>query len=836
MKGIATVMRAVLWAVLTIGGTLATACSGHDRPSEARNFGTLSIPLQTSVGSSKYRLDAVFVISGAQRDVTLTTSGDEPVLSTTLPSGGYSALLQSFTLSKDDGTGTFDVVPATVASSTEPFTVFSDSTTTVNFQFQTAGVTVPLGSGDVKITFGVTETSGPCTALGAGCPEGSWCAPPALTGMSVACVPSGTTPIGAACNSPLECVGPSTCHDFGAGPVCTSLCAPDEFGTTCATGGSCVETDPSYGLCTPETACNPITVDRVARTVQSAHFFLDFSNLVANNTEELDVLEWSGTSASGNAGDFGPNLTQSYALDACTSGNVAYFGNSLVPPDTDRGGRVLVGAGTTGSWEQDGTSIVIHSTSSGCAGSVPVPVDTRYTFREGAGADTIELERTFGFGSTTLTQPFRPIVPRLQIAMFDQVLHPDASGTALLTETLPNCPYGCEVSNWNGSWVAYYASSGPFAGLGIIARRAPSAVTTHLWIDSEAGFADTNSSSVLLVPPAGGFSEPVTEKELLCFFNPDTWTPSLTLPPGCTLERACNGEPGASPCEPNPCQHGGTCSEVPNGHECTCPSGISGANCERVFTQLTSGEAHTCGLRNDGSVACWGLLQLGAGDVPASSFKQIAAGLYHGCGIRSDDGTLACWGSNLQGQAVPPAGSFQTIAGGRFDTCAVSSDGTLSCWGSGVTPPPDVYASVGAGSAAGRRCAIRADGSAVCFGGVSGDGSQPPPASFKAVASGLFESCGITTDGHIACWDLDFRQAQPPSGTFSSLALGVVSGCAIRTDGTLACWGEDTDGDTLPPSGSFKHVAVGQNYGCAVRADDQVICWGNNDWGQLSPP
>jgi len=138
MKVIALVTRAALGGVLAIGFTMLTAC-GNEQPSDARSFGTLTMPLVTTEGSSTYRLEAVFVISGAQGDVTLSTEADEPSLSTTLPAGAYSAFLQSFTLSKDDGTGAFYPVGATAESDTEPFTVFADSTTTVHFQFDTNG-------------------------------------------------------------------------------------------------------------------------------------------------------------------------------------------------------------------------------------------------------------------------------------------------------------------------------------------------------------------------------------------------------------------------------------------------------------------------------------------------------------------------------------------------------------------------------------------------------------------------------------------------------------------------------------------------------------------------
>jgi hypothetical protein len=437
MKRMAMTARAVVCAALTVGMASITACSS-DQASDARNVGSVSIPLSTNVGTSSYRLDAVFTITGEQSVITLKTQGDEPVLSTTLPTGAYDISLDSFTLSKADDTGAFHAVSATVVANSLHFTVTAHATTTVTFQFLTDGVIVAPGTGNVDINFGVTETG-----------------------------------------------------------------------------------------------CNPISVDPAARTVQSARFFLDFSNAVAGNPEELDVLRWAG----------GPNLTQSYAVDACSSNLVEHFGNSWAGIDPTIGGPVLVGSGSTGSWEQDGASIVVHSTSSGCTQSFTVPVETRYRFRQGIGENTIEIERQFELGRPALPRPFRPFIPRLVID-FDRVLHPNAAGTSLLAEDVLPCPYGCELSDWDGSWFAYYASSGPFAGQGVITLRQPSTIPAHLFVDSDIGVTYTNASAALLLPPPDGFPPELTETELLCFFDAETWTPAeqaaLTLPAGCTFDLACN--------------------------------------------------------------------------------------------------------------------------------------------------------------------------------------------------------------------------------------------------------------------------------------------------------
>lgn len=251
MNPIAIIVRAACCGAILSGALVATACNSDENVSENANVGTVSIPLQTTVGNSTYRLQAVFVVSGAPGFITLTTSADDPVLSTTLPTGPYYVFLQSFTLFRDDGTGTFYPVNATFISGNQYFSIYAQSTTTISFQFQTDGQVVPMGSGNLDVTVDVTEVPGACTILGQDCADGSWCAPPALTGQELACVPAGTVPVGSACKSPLECVAASTCHDFGDGPVCAALCTPDEFDGACGDDGTCLEVHPTFGICTP---------------------------------------------------------------------------------------------------------------------------------------------------------------------------------------------------------------------------------------------------------------------------------------------------------------------------------------------------------------------------------------------------------------------------------------------------------------------------------------------------------------------------------------------------------------------------------------------------------
>src|SRR6476661_10597047 len=65
---------------------------------------------------------------------------------------------------------------------------------------------------------------------------------------------------------------------------------------------------------------------------------------------------------------------------------------------------------------------------------------------------------------------------------------------------------------------------------------------------------------------------------------------------------------------------------------------------------------------------------------PATGNPQVAAGAWHTCALRAE-GTIACWGNNNEGEASPPSGTYTQIDAGSFHTCAVSSAGEIACWG-----------------------------------------------------------------------------------------------------------------------------------------------------------
>jgi hypothetical protein len=99
-----------------------------------------------------------------------------------------------------------------------------------------------------------------------------------------------------------------------------------------------------------------------------------------------------------------------------------------------------------------------------------------------------------------------------------------------------------------------------------------------------------------------------------------------------------------------------------------------------TFTQVSAGGSHNCGVRADGTLACWGWNDYGQATPPDGTFSQVSAGYTHTCGVRTD-GTLACWGTNLYGETTPLDGTFTQVSAGSLYNCGVRTDGALACWG-----------------------------------------------------------------------------------------------------------------------------------------------------------
>ncbi len=70
---------------------------------------------------------------------------------------------------------------------------------------------------------------------------------------------------------------------------------------------------------------------------------------------------------------------------------------------------------------------------------------------------------------------------------------------------------------------------------------------------------------------------------------------------------------------------------------------------------------------------------------PDIAHTTISAGGAHTCGLMEDN-TVACWGRDFYGQSSPPSGIFQTVSVGGNHTCGLMEDNTVACWGLGSDP------------------------------------------------------------------------------------------------------------------------------------------------------
>jgi alpha-tubulin suppressor-like RCC1 family protein len=340
------------------------------------------------------------------------------------------------------------------------------------------------------------------------------------------------------------------------------------------------------------------------------------------------------------------------------------------------------------------------------------------------------------------------------------------------------------------------------------------------------------------------------------------------------------------------------------------PAPVAGLS---LAAALAAGARHTCAVLADGHVRCWGRNADGeqgnglrnrstAASIVLSSggsvmARGVAAGGHHSCALRAN-GSVACWGRNDFGQvgyggfdpqplpvAVAGLGSVLAVAAGGRHSCALVADGSVRCWGANdrgqlgdgtLTAQAVPVAVVGVSQAiaitAGEDhgCALLASWRARCWGangsGQLGDGSlidRPtavPVASslvMSALAAGASRSCALSLNylGSVAvdCWGTDSkgRLVLAPDtayyyGDKVDLAAGGAHACALTVWGRVECWGLDDVGQLgTDPTVSTEipslvsgldgaiGIAIGRAHSCAGRVDGTARCWGDNSSGQL---
>jgi hypothetical protein len=178
--------------------------------------------------------------------------------------------------------------------------------------------------------------------------------------------------------------------------------------------------------------------------------------------------------------------------------------------------------------------------------------------------------------------------------------------------------------------------------------------------------------------------------------------------------------------------------------------------CVFVSAKVEAGGHHTCAIKTNGSLWCWGYNyygQLGIGtwldkkvptQVSGTNWVTVSAGWAYTCGVKTD-GTLWCWGDNEDGQLgigtwvdkstptqVGTGTNWVSVSAGVAHTCGVKIDGTLWCWGD------NWYGQLGIGT------------------WVELDKNTPTRVgtgtNWVTVSAGWAHTCGIKTDGTLWCW------------------------------------------------------------------------------------
>jgi alpha-tubulin suppressor-like RCC1 family protein len=311
---------------------------------------------------------------------------------------------------------------------------------------------------------------------------------------------------------------------------------------------------------------------------------------------------------------------------------------------------------------------------------------------------------------------------------------------------------------------------------------------------------------------------------------------------------------------------------------------------------ISAGRAHTCAIREDQAVFCWGSNDYGQmGQPPGlpvfeptqvafpsdARATQIALGEVHSCALL-DDRTVWCWGYNdaVQGHDrlgsdsmmltqshapvrvvsdSEPLGDVMEIAVGFWHACARRQGGLVSCWGQNAS------GELGTG----------------CFKGpcvqLPGAHTVEGIAAATAIAAGSGSSCAVVAT-EVLCWGFNegnqlgllagLITPAPPaqvgrdgrilSGVDRVFAGGgnVFSGeglpfrghlFALPSEEGLFCWGandhgqcDDRFGDDMVTSAfsiiSLPYVSqmgLGYAHTCAVYNSGSVTCWGDGRAGQL---
>ena len=274
------------------------------------------------------------------------------------------------------------------------------------------------------------------------------------------------------------------------------------------------------------------------------------------------------------------------------------------------------------------------------------------------------------------------------------------------------------------------------------------------------------------------------------------------------------------------------------------------------FVMLDSGGSHTCGLREDGEVLCWGYMddKFVLPDEPLASFSTSET---HLCGLK-DDGSAVCWGADDEDQSSPPAGErFSSVSVAKLRSCGVLLSGELFCWGSSAggfldAPVGSNFVAVSVGNR--YSCALDMAGQTHCWSEIWKDEHRPYYESthialpseesrfFSVMVSRMaIRACGIRVpDADVPCWGARSNQYWGLmsedlfviDGQFSAVSLSFRIPSLVSAAGRIVSFGRanvkcgfDESCDVPVPSAEVSSIVMGHEHACGLRHDGRAVCW-----------
>ena len=296
--------------------------------------------------------------------------------------------------------------------------------------------------------------------------------------------------------------------------------------------------------------------------------------------------------------------------------------------------------------------------------------------------------------------------------------------------------------------------------------------------------------------------------------------------------------------------------------------------------QVVAGDDHTCALTYDGDVLCWGRADRGqTGPVAAVTtiadyipnpvelggpVVALAAGSQHTCALRNDNKVL-CWGARRYGQSgggnttaytcphkVDLSGQIPlSVAAGLEHTCVLTAGGGVACWGAGN------LGQLGTIDRRDRSTPLAVPGlSDVDHIVAGGNGTCARVRDNIREANVLF-CWGENRDGQLTPGGDSVQRSPLPlmtETTVDNFALGARHACWVG-EGQVYCQGHngqgqlgafvEVPGDTIPDQeiirpvvvqgvGPTTAVVVNDGYTCALETDGKVTCWGRVPAGILN--